>query len=122
MLSRIRPCSIGRAAVAALRHERLYERVREKFVLGENISQTAQFAQSGNADVAIVALSLTSTPALKTSGTFVEIPDSFHPPINQAAAILSRSRQKNLARRFVDYLEPPESRQVLRRYGFTSPR
>ena len=58
----------GRAAVAALRHERLYERVREKFVLGENISQTAQFAQTGSADVGVIALSLALSPTLKSSG------------------------------------------------------
>ena len=58
----------GRAAVAALRHEQLYERVRGKFVLGENISQAAQFVQSGNAEVGILALSLALAPALKAAG------------------------------------------------------
>src|SRR6202043_697165 len=64
----------GRAAVAALRHEGLYERVQGKLVLGENISQTAQFAQSGAAEVGVLALSLALSPALKSSGTYVEIP------------------------------------------------
>ncbi len=63
----------GRAAVAALRHEGLYERVRSKFVLGENISQAAQFAQSGNAEVGVLALSLALSPTLKSSGTYVDI-------------------------------------------------
>src|SRR5262249_11796761 len=55
----------GRAAVAALQHEGLYEKAREKFVLGENISQAAQFVQSGNAEAGIIALSLTLAPAMK---------------------------------------------------------
>ena len=60
----------GRAAVAALRHEWLYERVRRKFVVGENISQAAQFAQSGSADVGVLALSLALSPTLKSSCTY----------------------------------------------------
>src|SRR6266851_1256906 len=71
----------GRAAVAALRHERLYERVQRKFVLGENISQAAQFAQSGSADAGVLALSLALSPTLKSSGTYVDIPKGWHPHI-----------------------------------------
>ena len=67
----------GRAAVAALQHEGIYDRVRERLVLGENISQTAQFAQSGNADVGIIALSLALGPSLRTVGRYIEIPAPF---------------------------------------------
>ena len=95
----------GRAAVAALRHEGLYERVRGKFVLGENISQAAQFAQSGAAQVGLLALALALSPTLKSSGTYIDIPESWYPPIEQAAVVLASSRQKPLARRFVDYLK-----------------
>ena len=65
----------GRAAIAALRKEQLYERVHEKLVFGENISQAAQFAQSGGAEVGVIALSLALSPALKSSGSHVEIAD-----------------------------------------------
>ena len=108
----------GRAAVAALRHEGLYERVREKFVLGENISQAAQFAQSGSADVGVLALSLALSPTLMSSGTYVDIPQSWYPPIQQAAVVLASSRQKPLARQFIDYLKKPESVRILQSYGF----
>jgi molybdate transport system substrate-binding protein len=108
----------GRAAVAALRHEGLYERVQMKFVLGENISQAAQFAQSGSADLGVLALSLALSPALKRSGTYVEIPDAWYPPIEQAAIILTSSRQKALARQFIDYLKKPGSVRILQSYGF----
>jgi len=110
----------GRAAVAALRHEKLYDRVSAKFVLGENISQTAQFAQSGNADVGIVALSLALGPALKAAGTYVEIPTDFHPPIAQAAVVVARSARKDLARRFVDALKQPAIVKLLQQYGFAT--
>jgi molybdate transport system substrate-binding protein len=111
----------GRAAVSALRHEGLYERVQGKLVLGENISQAAQFAQSGSAEVGVVALSLALSPTLKNSGTYAEIPDAWYPPIEQAAVVLTSSRQKALARQFVDYLKKPESVRLLQSYGFAVP-
>ena len=112
----------GRAAVAALRHEQLYERVRAKFVLGDNISQAAQFAQSGSADVGVLALSLALSPTLKTSGSFVDIPESWYPPIEQAAIVLASSPQKPLARQFIDYLKTPDSLRILEADGFAVPR
>jgi len=111
----------GRAAVAALRHERLYEQVQGKLVLGENISQAAQFAQSGSADAGVLALSLALSPTLKSTGAYVEIPESWHPSIQQAAVVLASSRRKALARQFIDYLKTPESVRILRSYGFTVP-
>jgi molybdate transport system substrate-binding protein len=111
----------GRAAVAAFRHEGLYERVRAKFVLGENISQAAQFVQSGNAEVGILALSLAFAPALANVGTYVEIPASLHPPIEQAAVVVAASPRKALARQFVDALKQPASVRILQSYGFAVP-
>jgi molybdate transport system substrate-binding protein len=111
----------GRAAVAALRHERLYERVRSKFVLGENISQAAQFVQSGSADVGVLALALALSPTLKSSGTYVEIPESWYPPIEQAAVVLTSSKQKPLARQFIDYLKKPDTVRILQSFGFAVP-
>lgn len=108
----------GRAAVAAIRHERLYDRVQSKFVLGENISQTAQFARSGNADVGLIALSLALSPALKSAGSYVEVPATFYPAIEQAAVVIASSRQKALATRFVDSLKQPPAKAILRSYGF----
>jgi molybdate transport system substrate-binding protein len=109
----------GRAAVAALRHEGLYERMQGKLVLGENISQAAQFAQSGSAEAGLIALALALSPTLKSTGTYADIPDSWYPPIEQAACVMSASRQKVLARQFVDYLKKPDSVRTLRAYGFT---
>ncbi len=108
----------GRAAVAALRHEGIYERVRPRLVLGENISQTAQFAESGNADVGIIALSLALGPALRAAGHYVEIPATFHPPIEQAALWLKQASNPAAARQFVQFLQQPASRDYLRTMGF----
>ena len=111
----------GRAAVAALRHEHLYDRVEHQLVRGENISQAAQFVESGNADVGIVALSLALAPAMKNAGTFVEIPESFYPPIEQAAVVLAASRQKPAAHEFVQYLAAAESVRIFATFGFARP-
>ena len=109
----------GRAAVAAMRAASVYDAVRGKLVLGENISQTAQFVDSGNADAGILALSLALGPALRARGHYVEIPSSSHPPIEQAAVIVAASRQKAAARRFIDYLRSPEIVKLLASFGFS---
>ena len=108
----------GRAAVAALRHEGMYDRVRPKLVLGENISQTAQFAQTGNADIGLVALSLALSPAMKASGSYLEIPPAWYPPIAQAAAIVASSKQRALAQEFLQFLKRDSTVRVLQSYGF----
>jgi len=110
----------GRAAVAALQHEKLYERVKSKLVLGENLSQTAQFAQTGNAQVGIISLSLALGPALG-SGKYAEVPTAFHPPIQQAVVVLSRSKNKAAARQLLDYLRRPETAKLLQSFGFAPP-
>jgi molybdate transport system substrate-binding protein len=108
----------GRAAVAALQHEQLYDRVRSKLVLGENISQAAQFAQSGNADAGILALSLALAPALRNEGSYLEIPETFHPPLRQAAIVVRASRNKDSARKFLEFLKTPEIVRLMEEYGF----
>jgi molybdate transport system substrate-binding protein len=112
----------GRAAVAALRHEKLYDAVLRKLVMGENISQTAQLVDSGNADVGVIALSLALGPALRASGAYVEIPATAHPPIEQGGVVLSASRNKETAREFLAYFRRPATRQLLQQFGFAAPR
>ena len=109
----------GRAAVAALRHERLYDRIQSKLVFGENISQTAQFAQSGSSDVGMIALSLALGPSLKGGGTYFEVPESWHPPIEQGAVVIASSKQKMQARQFIEYLKQPEAVGILQSFGFS---
>ncbi len=111
----------GRAAVAALRYEKVYGTVRHKLVLGENISQAAQFVESGNADVGILALSLVLAPPLKSQGTYYEIPTSFYPAIDQAVVILKSSKQKDLALQFLSFLRRPEIAEFMRSNGLTVP-
>jgi molybdate transport system substrate-binding protein len=111
----------GRAAVAALRHEGIYEKVAGRLVLGENISQAASFVVSGSADVGILALSLALAPSLKERGKYAEISADEYPPIRQAAVILRSSKQKQVAEQFLAYLKTPATVELLSRYGFSAP-
>src|SRR6266436_1116472 len=111
----------GRAAVSALRHENIYDKVAAKFVLGENISQTASFVLSGSADVGIVALSLALAPSMKEKGRYVEIPGDDYPAIEQAAVILKSSKNQDIARQFFTFLKTPALQELLRSYGFSVP-
>lgn len=108
----------GRAAVAAMHNAGIYDVVKRKLVLGENISQAAQFVESGNADVAILALSVSLGPGGTPRGVSQLIPESMHPPIEQAAIAIRASAHKAAARAFLDFLKTPEAIATLRRYGF----
>jgi len=110
----------GRAAVAALRKAGLYDQVSSKLVLGENISQAAQFVESGNAQVGIIALSLAVSPAMK-DGKRWEISGDFYPDLEQAVVLLNSSSQKKAARAFLAFLNMEEARATLARYGFSLP-
>jgi molybdate transport system substrate-binding protein len=111
----------GRAAVAAMQHDGIYDKVKDKLVLGENISQAAQFVESGNADVGILALSLAVAPAMKDKGRYVEIPAADYPMIEQAAVILKSSHQKDIAAQFMKFLKEPETVALMQQYGFVIP-
>jgi len=110
----------GRAAVAALQKAGIYEQVKPKLVYGENISQAAQFAQSGNAQAGIVAMSLAVSPGMK-DGKRWEIPADMHPTIEQAAIVLKSARNKESARAFLEFVKSEAGRATLSRYGFAVP-
>jgi molybdate transport system substrate-binding protein len=110
----------GRAAVAALEKAGIYDQVKAKLVYGENISQAAQFVQSGNAQAGIVAMSLAVSPGMK-EGQRWEIPVDMHPSIEQAAILLKASKNKTSARAFLEFLKSEGGRATLGKYGFTIP-
>jgi molybdate transport system substrate-binding protein len=111
----------GRAAAAALKHAGLYDRLSERFVMGENVSQAAQFAESGNAQAGFVALAHALSPAVKSMGKFWVVPADYYPPLEQGVVVLSRSQHKKEAADFVQYLKTRDASDVLRKYGFTLP-
>jgi len=111
----------GRAAVAALKHFGMYERIADKLVMGENISQAAQFAESGNAQVGLVALAHAAAPAMKGKGKYWEVPAEAYPALAQGMVVVTRSQHKKEAAEFEEYVKTKEAADVLRRFGFTVP-
>jgi molybdate transport system substrate-binding protein len=111
----------GRAAVAAMEHFKVYDQVKDKLVLGENISQAAQFIESGACDIGIIALSLAVTPAMKSKGTYWEIPVGAHLPLEQAVVILKSSKQRESAEQFLAFVKGERGREIMQRHGFTQP-
>jgi molybdate transport system substrate-binding protein len=111
----------GRAAEEALRKAGVYDAVKDRLVLGENISQAAQFVESGNADVGVLALSLVLSPPLKDNGRAWKIPENLYSPIQQGVVVLSGSKNPQGAHQFLDYIKSPATRSLLERYGFILP-
>jgi molybdate transport system substrate-binding protein len=134
----------GRAAVAAMKSAGVFEKAEAKLVLGENISQAAQFVQTGNADVGLVALSLVSHPS-KTSqtatpsrakparagdpgggapvieGKYWMVPAETYPAIRQAAVVMKASRHKGEAKQFLQYVKSDEAQAIFKKNGFDKP-
>ena len=110
----------GRAAVAALQKAGIYESVKAKLVYGENISQAAQFVQSGNAQAGIVAMSLAVSPAMQ-DGKRWEIPAEMYPAIEQGAIVLKDAKNKEAARAFLEFVKSAAGRAILAKYGFAAP-
>ncbi|MCX5728412.1 MAG: molybdate ABC transporter substrate-binding protein [Nitrospirae bacterium] len=111
----------GRAAVAAMEHAQVYDRVKDKLVLGENISQAAQFVESGAADVGIIALSLALAPPMQAAGHYWEIPADAHPPIEQGAVVLTGGKNSEGAKDFLSFIQGAEGQTIMTRYGFIIP-
>ena len=111
----------GRAAVAAMEYFKVYDQVKDKLILGENISQAAQFIESGACDAGIIALSLALAPAMKAAGQYWEIPAAAHSPLEQGAVILKQSKNPEAARQFLEFMKGPQGQEIMKRYGFTLP-
>ncbi len=109
----------GVAAREALETAGLWESVQPKLILGENAAQTLQYAETGNVDAAIAALSLSI--AAGDAGRYVLIPGELHNPINQALAVVSSTEHEAEARQFATFVNSEAGREVMRRYGFILP-
>lgn len=111
----------GKRAEEALRAAKLWDTVEPKMIYGENITQAAQFVQTGNAEVGVIALSLAVSPELSSKGGYYLIPDNLHEPLEQGFIILKRAQNNPLARQFADYMNSPQARAVMTKYGFVLP-
>jgi molybdate transport system substrate-binding protein len=109
----------GMRAEEALRHAGLWESIQPYLVLGENVSQAAQFALSGSADGGIIAYSLALSPALAALGEHALIPEDWHEPLRQRMVLLKDAGE--LAEEFYAYINSPSARKIMERYGFVLP-
>jgi molybdate transport system substrate-binding protein len=111
----------GRAAEEALRGAGIYDAMKDRLVLGENISQAAQFVESGNAEAGILALSLVLSPGLKEKGRYARVPENLYAPIQQGVVLVRASRNAQGAQAFLDYIKSSATVALLERYGFVLP-
>jgi molybdate transport system substrate-binding protein len=111
----------GRAAKEAMEHLGVWDESQPKMVFGENISQTAQFVETGNADAGFVALSLVLSPKLKDKGRWTEVPKALYGTLEQGAVITKRGAKNPAAARFLLFLKSPAARQILQAYGYSFP-
>lgn len=107
----------GTAAREALQSAGVWNAVQPKCVFGENVRQTLQYAETGNVDVAIVALSL----SVQSKGRWVLIPQDLHKPLDQALAVIKSTKREQQARQFAVFINSLQGRQVMRKYGFILP-
>ena len=110
----------GQAAAAALARLGLLEALRPRLVFGENISQTAQFVQTGAADIGLIALSLAKAPVMAASGRYWVLPEDAFPPLEQGGVVLTRARHRTEALAFRAFLRSPAGVAILGRYGFAA--
>jgi molybdate transport system substrate-binding protein len=111
----------GRAAEEAMRRAGIWDRAQGRLVLGENVAQAAQFAQSRAADAGIIAKSLALAPELRKSGRYWDVPEHMHPSLTQGGLILPWAISRAGAIRFRDYLLSENGRRILAAYGFGLP-
>jgi molybdate transport system substrate-binding protein len=107
----------GLAAQQALEASGLWKLVQPKLVFGENVQQAVQFVRSGSVDTGIVARSVVEGPDL----TWELVDDNLYAPVNQMAAIVTRTKEPALARSFLDFVSGEQGRSVMRQLGFLLP-
>ena len=111
----------GVAAVNAMKSLKVYDAVKSKLVYGDNIAQTAQFIQSGSADIGIIALSLAIAPQMRGKGRYWEVPLNAYPKMEQGGMILNWTKEVKASRTFRDFVLGEQGREVLKCYGFFLP-
>ncbi len=109
----------GRAAEQALRKLGLWEALQGKLVMGENVSQAAQFATSGSAQGGIFAYSLALSPTVSKLGSYVLLPENLHAPLRQRMVLVKGAGET--ARAFYAWLQQPAAQKILEHYGFVPP-
>jgi molybdate transport system substrate-binding protein len=111
----------GRAAKAAIEKLGLTDALKAKLVVAENIAQTAQYADSGNADAGLISLTSALTPRLSGDGKYVPMPEDSYPPLLQGAVVIKQAPAAQEARQFLDFLLSAPVRKQLAAGGLKAP-
>jgi len=111
----------GERSVELLKSQKLYEQLKSKIVLGENISQTAQFAFTGNVEIGFIALSLAMAPEMSGKGNYYIIPQNLYKPIEQACILIKTPVLNTEAAKFRKYVLSPETKGIWEKFGYSVP-
>jgi len=111
----------GKRAEESLRKVGIWEKVEARLVLGENVTQTAQFVESGNAQVGLIPLSLALSPELAKKGGYALVPDDMHQPLEQGFIVTKRGVGNPVAAAFAKFVQSPAAKAILLRYGYSLP-
>jgi molybdate transport system substrate-binding protein len=107
----------GRATIESLRALGIWDQIEQRVIYGQNVSQTKQYVATGNAEVAFIPLALVKPG----EGTYIEVGDELHQPIDQALGIVKESAKQEAARRFVQFLLSPEGQELMSKKGYRMP-
>lgn len=108
----------GRAAVELMKNERVYDQLKPKLVMGENVTQAAQFSHTGAVELGIIALSLALQDKMKSAGSYWEVPQKFYQPIHQGVLLLKNAPNPQAAKSFAHFLLSSIGQKILVRHGF----
>ena len=111
----------GRAAEAALKGSGMYEQVKSKLVLGDNVAQAANFVRTRNAQAGFLALSMAQSQRLQIEGQYWLVPQELYPRMEQAGVVLKSSKKTAIAEEFMQFLLSPAGGDILKSFGFTLP-
>jgi molybdate transport system substrate-binding protein len=111
----------GKAAVSAMQNFGVYDKVKDKLVIAENVSQALQFIESGTADVGIVAMSLATAPNVRSRGQYFEVPLDAYPRMDQGGVILKTVRDRDAAEQFRTFVLSAPGQTIFRQFGFSLP-
>jgi molybdate transport system substrate-binding protein len=120
-IANVTTAPFGRAAKEALEKLGAWADARPKLVVGENISQTAQFVDTGNADAGFVALSIVVSPKLRGKGRWTEVPAGLYGSLEQCAVITAHGSSNPAAARYITFLHSSSARAILRQFGYGIP-
>jgi len=107
----------GRATVESLQALGIWKDIEGRVIYGQNVSQVKQYVATGNAEVAFIPLALVKPG----EGSYLEVGDELHQPIDQALGIIKESTKQTAARQFADFLMSPEGRELLAQKGYRVP-